>query len=140
MRPARYDIYADRNVPFIQNFDLVGYDLTAPGAAPFFAAQVRFYRDAGYNGVAATPPILDLKLVAQGTPGISIVSVRTENGVPITTFQIFINDDAMKTLPRSGEVGDDLHLVWDLAFGGAQIDRGFLMAGDFIVVARATFP
>lgn len=139
MRPARYDLLADRYVSFVQTFDLEGYDLTAANANPFFAAQVRPIRDAGIQDSGPVPPLIDLPMVANDSTGIKVLGVRQQDGVPITTIRMFIDQQVMKALPYAAERGDDMPLAWDLQFSAVNVVKGYLLFGDFIVVARATF-
>ncbi|KQM37611.1 hypothetical protein [Sphingomonas sp. Leaf10] len=139
MRPVRYDLRANRYVPFVQSFDLEGYDLTAPGAAPFFAAQIRSPQSVVVADDGPTEPVVNLPLVTTDDTGIRIMGVRTENGVPTTTIRLFIDQLAMKALPRTGEPGDDVRLVWDLQFASVSVVKGYLLFGDFLVLERATY-
>lgn len=141
MRPARYDLRVDRYVPFVQTFDLEGFDLTAPGVNPYFAAQVRIVRDAGQAtaGGAAAPPLLDLPLVTNDATGIRIMGVRVQDGIPVTTVRVYITQEDVTKLPLAGERGNDVKLFWDLQFSTDQVLKGFLLVGDVNVLARVTY-
>lgn len=138
MRPERLDLYADRYVAFVHELDLEGYDLIADKSA-FFAAQVRPIRDAGIVDAGPVPPMIDLPLVTDNSTGVRIMSVRTENGVPITTIRLFIDQLAMKGLPFGAERGEADTFAWDLQFAAINVVKGYLAWGKFIVEPRVTF-
>ena len=133
---ATVPMAARRWEPCVRTIRIRGLDLTpivnkmATGGLDLLM-QVRLAFD--------TPgaPLVNLPLVATAnTEGLRVTGVAVEDGVPVSTIELRINEPTMEGLPFSGEVGDPSSFYYGLqvTFGNLKKTR---MEGQFIVLPGA---
>lgn len=133
-QPIRYDIVAERSLVFIDTVDFLGENLT--GAT--FAMQVRQHPDLGGTANANLATVTDnsegVRLMYAGSMTVSshiaagrlspeiyqVSNPATGNlyqptdTVADSNVRILIGQPTMDALPPAPEVGDDIHLHYDL--------------------------
>jgi hypothetical protein len=133
---ATVPMAARRWEPCVRTIRIRGLDLTpivnkvATGGLDLLM-QVRLAPD--------TPgaPLVNLPLVATaGTEGLRVSGVTLDNGAPVSTIELRINEPTMEGLPFSGEVGDPTTLYYGLQVTFANLKKTRL-EGQFIVVPGA---
>ncbi|WP_294358488.1 hypothetical protein [uncultured Sphingomonas sp.] len=128
MRTATLPIAVDRWQPATLTVRVVGLDMR--GSVNRLQARL----------IADTPglPLIDLTDVTNGAAeGIRLVSVAIEDGRPVSTFKLRINETTVEGLPFAGERGDDtiIGYDWQTSVGG---NRRLLARGPLTVVAGFT--
>jgi hypothetical protein len=125
---AYLPIAADRYTPLVRQLRFRGLDLRGVG----MQGQVRLAQD-----IPGEPLIDFADVEAVGAQGLRVVDFVVVDGVPITTIELAIDEDALRALPYSGEVGDASPLAYDIvAWVGGRKRR--LLYGEFVVLPGVT--
>lgn len=128
--PGKVDLIAQRWSVFIDQTDFAGFDFSAAT----FAMHIRLYRDAPGD------PLISLANAVSNAQGIS-VSVFEEDGQPLSTVQIRINETTLEALllnTTPSSHGKDVKLVYDLHITGGGLEKTRMLEGAFIIMAGAT--
>lgn len=155
--PALINWGADRYVPFVRSFSMIGYDFT--GAT--FAAQVRDRKDGGALRAdlgTVTTSAQGVRLIFGGTNTVAnhitsnhltsdiynLVNINTgvkyvaADNVVLSYLRITINEATMEAMPFGTDIGDDKLLYWDLHITPSGGTKDLYVAGDFLVRAGVT--
>ena len=128
--PGRLDLTVQRWTQFVYLIDFEGIEFINTS----YAMQVRLYRDAPGS------PLLSLVTAAAGAEGISTQNVTVnEDGVPVSTIQIRINETTLEgLLLNAGKPGEDVRLVYDLHITGGGFPKTRWLQGAFVIAAGVT--
>ncbi len=123
---AHVDLLAHRGVPFTDTTDFYGQDYSAAD----FRVELRRYRDAPEAVLILST---QTNLNAQGIS----VSVASEDGVPVSSVRIRINETTIEGLQFTSPRGGNLVLQYALDVTGGGLGKHRRMQGAFTVEASA---
>lgn len=127
--PRKVTLSTFRNDPYHLRMRVNGYDLSAAD----FKFSVRLLPDTGGSPLAE---VIEETVIA--TSGVRVVDTGTEDDVPYTDIEVFI-DLADSDWPAADEPGDDVILSYDFGWTDTPETEGFYnpratyLYGDFIV-------
>lgn len=127
MTPGTLNLRIQRWAPYVETIRFVGFDFSAAT----LAMQFRLYRD------AAGDPLIDLTNAAANAQGLS-VTLTTEDGIPVSTVQIRINETTVEGLPFGGKAGADFQTYYDLVVTGGGLPKTRIIQGTATIEAGVT--
>lgn len=150
--PAVYDLNADRRVPFVRTFTIVGVDLTN---YQMMRMHVRAVRDTTGTPLIALVPantmsgVEGLELAYAGTATVAdhIVAGRLDeppgsyeetDTVALSQVRVLIGHTTLGNLPLGRERGDDAVFYYDLILHPANGLADIYLRGRFTVRAGVT--
>ncbi len=129
--PAALHLRAKRWVPYDDKIVIRGVDMTGAD----LKSQIRLYPDAPGD------PLVSLVLAPPPAQGLS-VSVAIEEGVPVSTIRMLINETTIEQLlpfaTNGTEPGEEVKLAWDMLITVFGLRKARWFQGRFIIVPGST--